>query len=75
MHDLSPNQIKKIASDISKQNGFSEIDKIFMIVDEKEITTLLHFSHEKQRLGISINSIEIDDFTNKLNKELKKIII
>lgn len=73
MHDLTPNEIKKIASDILQENGFTEASKIWMIVDVNQSTILINFKAALEHKNISIVCKDIEDYKKKFTNQVKII--
>jgi hypothetical protein len=74
MHDLTPNQIKKIASDILIENDFPVASRIYMIVDDNQSSILISFKVNNEPKSISTSCTDIEDYKNKFTKQVKLIV-
>jgi hypothetical protein len=74
MHDLTPNQIKKIASGILVENDFPIASRIYMIVDDNQSSILISFKVNNEPKSISTSCTDIEDYKNKFTKQVKLIV-
>lgn len=76
MHDLSPTQVRNICNTILAENDFEKLRSLFMIVDNDKITSLISFKkkNSSELKSVTIDTIDIEEFKNKLKKEISLIV-